>query len=89
MLSLSVDFTERCTFKALQLNSNCTINVKGKNEDFENDTVLGVVSLEQKNSSFCNRTEKEVVIYKCECRRVSLGNVSPLCQDALKLHAIN
>ena len=89
MFSLSVDFTKRCTFKALQLNKTCFIDVEGKNEYFENDTVPGVVSLKQKNNSFCNRTEEEVVIYKCECRRVSLGNVSPSCQDALKLHAIN
>ena len=68
MLSLSVDFTERCTFKALQLDKICTIDVRSMNEDFENAIVQGVVRFEQKNTSFCNLTKKEVFIYKCECR---------------------
>ena len=45
----------------------CNINLRGRNEYFENDTVTGVVSLGQESTSFCNQTKKEVIIYKCEC----------------------
>ena len=67
LFCLSVDFSENCTFQPLQLDKVCTINFRGKNEGFENDTVLGVVSIVQENTSFCNQTEKEVTIYKREC----------------------
>ena len=63
---LPVDFSENCTFQPLQLNKVCTMNFRGKNERFENDTVPGVVSIVQENTSFCNQTEKEVTIYKRE-----------------------
>ena len=64
---LSVGFSENCTFQPLQLNKLCTISFGGGNEEFENNTVPGVVSIVQENTSFCNKTEKEVTIYKREC----------------------
>ena len=64
---LSVDFNENCTFQPLQLDKVCTISLRGKNEGFVNDTVPGVVSIVQENTSFCNQTEKEVTIYKGAC----------------------
>ena len=63
---------DTCTFQPLEKEKLCTIDVQGKNRDFENDTVLGMVSLGQKDTSFCKEqnktTEKNVTIYKCECR---------------------
>lgn len=70
--SISADINEICTFQPLEMESLCTIDVQGKNRDFQNDTVLGVVSLGQKDTSFCKQqnktTEKNVTIYRCKCR---------------------
>ena len=60
------DVNDKCTFQPLQLHKVCTFNVEGKNKDFENDTVSGMVWFEQKNTSDCNVTRKEVIVYKCE-----------------------
>lgn len=60
------DISDKCTFQPLQLHKVCTINVEGKNRDFESDTVSGMVWFEQKNTSDCNVTKKEVIVYKCE-----------------------
>ena len=53
------------------MNTICEIDIKESNKYFENDTVLGLVTLEQENNAFCNQTEKEVIIYRCECREHS------------------
>ena len=87
VFSVPLDFTERCAFKASHLDTICTIDVNNTNKGFEKDTVPGVVSLEQKNTSFCNQTETEVVIYKCECRYLFFGKHLPSCQ-ILSLHII-
>ena len=70
ILSLFVDFSEKCSFEHLQLHMICTVNVDGINKGFQNDAVQGVVTLEQNSTSFCNLTEKSVTIYKCECSSV-------------------
>ena len=64
--SLFVDLSENCTFQPLQTQKVCTINLRHRNEDFQNDTVPGVVRFEHESTPFCNLTEKEVVIHKCE-----------------------
>lgn len=63
---MSAAFNENCTFQPLQLNKMCTIYLRDMNKLFENDTVPGVVSIVQENTSFCNQTDKDVTIYKCE-----------------------
>ena len=73
ILSLFVDFSEKCTFEHLQLDMICTVNFDGINKGFQNDTVPGVVTLEQNRTAFCNITEKNVTINKCECSSVGGG----------------
>lgn len=72
MLVSSADFSENCAFNPLQFATECTIDINGTNKYFENDTVPGLVTLEQENNSFCNKTEKEVIIHKCKCSYVTL-----------------
>ena len=64
---LYIDFTQNCTFQPLQTHKVCTIDLRGENENFQNDTVPGMMSLEQTNLSFCNQAHKDVVMYKSEC----------------------
>ena len=80
---LSTAFNENCTFQPSQLNKVCIISLRGMNKLFENDTVPGVVTVVQNSISFCNETDKNVTIQKCEwsCRYFLH------CQDALHLCA--
>ena len=73
----TANVTERCTFHPLQLDRICSIDIDGRIRYSGNDTVRGVVTLKQENNSYCNQTEKEVIIYKCECRII--GVVIPWC----------
>ena len=64
--SYYIDFSEECNFDALKLDSRCNVDLNGTNKGFENDTLLGLVTLVQNATSFCNQTDKDVTIYKCE-----------------------
>ena len=52
---------------------SCIIDINGTNKNFENDTVVGLMTLEQENTSFCNQTQTEVIIDKCELVECSFG----------------
>lgn len=54
------------------MNERCIIDIKGSNKYFENDTVPGLVTLEQENNSFCSQAEKKVIIDKCECNLLNV-----------------
>ena len=65
---LSAAFDENCIFQPLQLNKVCTIGLRDKNKEFENDTVPGVVTIMQNSTSFCNQADKDVTIHKCKLK---------------------